>query len=79
MAQGREDTTGIPYRGTGTSPRGYLIPPKIFIIMVNTIVCQWVVLLAYNESGPDGFGYTVEEKADLFYSYDGLIYFTNQV
>ena len=32
-----------------------------------------------NNAGPDGFGYTVAEKAELFYTGDGFIASTNPV
>ena len=47
--------------------------------MVDVIIRHWVRLMAENEAGPDGFGYTVDNKMTLFYAYYGLIDFTNPV
>ena len=43
------------------------------------IACHWVGIVADNKAGPDGFGYMLVEKAELFYRYDGLIDSINQV
>ena len=47
--------------------------------MVDVIIRYWVGIMAENEVGPDGFGYTVADKMTLFYAYYGLIESTNPV
>ena len=45
--------------------------------MVDVIIRYWVGIMAENEDGPDGFGYTVADKMTIFYAYYGLIDSTN--
>ena len=47
--------------------------------MVDPIDHHWVVMVAENEAGPDGFGYTVADKAAFLNGDDGLITSTNPV
>ena len=40
---------------TKRSLRGVLSPPNIFNLVVDTVTCHWVTLVAGEEAGPDGF------------------------
>ena len=71
------DNTGTPFRGTGCHPGR--IQSLIINIVVDAIIYHWVGIMAENEAGPGGFGYTVADKMTLFYAYSGLIDSTNTV
>ena len=47
--------------------------------MVDVIAHHWVGLVEENEAGPNGFKYTVADKAYFLNEYDGLITSTNPV
>ena len=55
-----------PFQGSCGVTQGGPIPPWICNFVVGVIVCHWVGLVEENYTGPGGFGYTVEEKADFF-------------
>ena len=46
---------------------------------MDVIIRHWVSLTLDNNTGHDGFGYTVEDMMTLFYAYYGLIESTNMV
>ena len=53
-------------------------PPLIFNVIVDLIIRNYLGLVSDIKAYPDIFGYTVEEKAELFYSDSGLVASTNQ-
>ena len=70
---------GYPFQGSLGVTQGVPLSPHIFNFLVDTMVHNWVGLVVDNESVPDGFGYTVVDKAEFVYSDDGLIAFTDTV
>ena len=49
------------------------IPPTIFNMFVDAVIWHWVMLVAGEEAGPEGFGQEVQWIAVLFYVDDGLL------
>ena len=49
------------------------LPPKLFNMVVNSIIHHWVTVVAEIEEGPEGLGMSIWDLAAYFYSYNGLI------
>ena len=47
--------------------------------MVYAMVRNWVGMVAKNKAAPDGLGFVVAEKAELFYAGKCMIFSTNPV
>ena len=54
---------GNTFQGYRSVTQGDPLSPLILNYMVDTIFRHWVGLVADNKAVPDGFGYTVTEKA----------------
>ena len=42
-------------------------------MVVDTVVCHWILLVAGGAGGKDGWGSEVLHRAAFFYLYDGLV------
>ena len=49
----------------GCHPGGPTVP-LIFNVVLYMIIHSLVGMVSYNKAGPDGFGYMVAEKAEIF-------------
>ena len=53
--------------------QGGPLPPTIFNVVVDTVICHWVMLVAGEEAGLGGFGLAVQWLAAFIYTDDGLL------
>ena len=53
--------------------KGDPLPPTIFNMVVDSVICHWFTLVAGEEAGPDGFRRAVKWTAASFYADDGLL------
>ena len=56
-------------------PQGGPLPPTIFNVVVDTVICHLVMLVAGEEAGPGGFGRAVQWIEAFVYTNDGLLAF----
>ena len=64
---------GTPFKGHQGVTQGGLISPTIFNMVVNAVICHWVMMLAGEGRVPYGFGRAFQWMAEFFYKYDGLL------
>ena len=54
------------FKGHRGVTKGDTISPTIFNMVVDSVICHWVTLVAGEEAGPDGFGQAFQWMAVLF-------------
>ena len=47
---------GYPFQGSGGVTQGKPLSPRIFNVIVDSIVCHWVGLVEENNAVPEVFG-----------------------
>ena len=61
---------GTPFKVHQGVTQGGPLSPTIFKMVVEVVICHWVMLLAGGEAGPDGFWQVVQWLVALFYADD---------
>ena len=56
--------------------QGGTLSLKMFNILVNTVVRNWIIIVAEEASGPELFDFTVQQMATFFYTDKGLLFLT---
>ena len=57
----------------GVTQGGYL-SPTIFNIVVDAVICHWIILATGEDAGPDGFWWLFQWLVEFFYANDGLVF-----
>ena len=64
---------GIPFKGYSGVTQGNPLPPKVFNVVVATIICHWVIAVGPIEDGMEGFGLSIRDLMAYLYASDGLV------
>ena len=64
---------GTPFKGHQWFTQGDPLSPTIFKMVVDTVICHWVMLVVGEEAGTDAFGRAVQWLLALFYYKNGLL------
>ena len=62
-----------PFRGLRGFTQGYPLSPTIFNMVVVSVMRHWVILVAGEEAGLDGFGRAIQWISAFFYAGDRLL------
>ena len=65
---------GTLFQGYREFTQWYPLSPTIFNIVLNTVTCRWISIVAKEEAGPEGFRWAVQWLVALFYADNGILY-----
>ena len=54
--------------------QGDTLPPKLFSVVMDSVIHHWLMVVAEIEKGTEGLGISIWDLATYFYANDGLIY-----
>ena len=57
-----------PFKGYHIVTQEDLLPPTIMNMVVYSIICHWVMVVAVKEAGAKGLGASIQYLAEYFYS-----------
>ena len=63
----------LPFKRYHGMNQGDPLPPKLFNVVVDSIIHHWVTVVAKIEEGPEGIGMSIWDLVAYFYAYNGLI------
>ena len=61
------------FKGFQGVTQGDPLPPTIFNVVVDAVVCHWISLVEGGTGGQDGWGRAVLHRAAFLYMDDGLV------
>ena len=67
---------GHPFKGHRSVTQGNPLPPTVFNMVVDDIICHWVTVMTQTEAGTGGLGLTIIDMAAYFYANGGLVVLT---
>ena len=67
---------GIPFKGFRGVTQGDPLSPKLFNVVVDTVIRHFMMIVAEKSVGPEVFDRTVQRMASFFYAGDGLLALT---
>ena len=76
MVDKEGDYYRTPFKGYCGATQGDTLYPKIFNMVVETIVCQWVTVVAVIEAGSEGLITLVQDLVAYFYAGDVIVTLT---
>ena len=67
---------GRPFKGYQGVTQGDPLCPTIFNVVVDAVICHWVMVVTPAEAGMGGLGFTIIDCTAYLYANNGLIALT---